>query len=75
MWGPQGILSTLAAQRQLPLSNIANINSLLLPIAGLGGQSTSSGQSTTQVQVPWWQQAVGGGLAAAGTASKFFGGK
>lgn len=71
LWGPQGILSTLGAQRQLPLSNIANINSLLLPIAGLGGQSTSSGQATSQTQVPWWQQAVGTGMAAAGTAAKF----
>lgn len=72
MWGPQGILSTLGAQRQLPLSNIANINSLLLPIAGLGGQSTSSGTSTSQTQVPWWQQAVGTGLGTATTAAKFF---
>lgn len=76
MWGPQGILSTMSAQRNLPLSNIANLNSLLLPIAGLGGQTnssgTSSGMSNSQMQVPWWQQALGTGMAAAGTAGKFF---
>ena len=74
MWGPQGILSTLAAQRNLPLSNIANLSQLLLPIAGLGGQTSSTGSSlkNQENQVPWWQQALGAGMAGAGTAGKFF---
>lgn len=45
-YGPNQQLAVAAAQRNLPLSNIANINSLLLPIAGLGGQTNSTGSST-----------------------------
>lgn len=43
---PNQILSVLQQQRNAPLSNIAGIENLLLPIAGLGGQSTAQGQQT-----------------------------
>ena len=63
-YGPNMQLQIQAAQRNLPLSNIANLSSLLLPIAGLGGQSNS--QSTTQTQIPALQQIMGGVAGAGG---------
>jgi hypothetical protein len=75
LWGPQGILANSAAMRNLPLTNIANLEGLINPIAGLGGQTSSSGSSTGLTnqmnQVPWWQQALGAGMAGAGTVAKF----
>ena len=52
--GPQSILDANQAQRNLPLSNIGNIENLLLPIAGLGSQS--NGQSNTTQQMSGAQQ-------------------
>ncbi len=54
-------------QRALPMSNIGNIASLLTPIAQLGGNSTTYGQTTGQsqstmspAQQAWgWMNAVG----------------
>lgn len=69
-WGQQGMLGNEAARRALPLSNIANLNSVLLPIAGLGGRSQSSGQTTQQTQVPMWQQMLGAGMGLTGMGAQ-----
>lgn len=58
-YGPEQQLAVAGAQRQLPLSNIANINSLLLPIAGLGGQTSSTGSSSGTQTMSGAQQAWG----------------
>jgi hypothetical protein len=55
----------------LPFGNLSSAESLLTPIAALGGQS--SGTGTSQTQVPLWQQILGGGMGAAGAAGSLFG--
>jgi len=49
-------------QYQLPYQNIQAPESELLPIAGLGGQSTGTGTSTTTQPVNPWTTAAGLGL-------------
>lgn len=57
--------------QQSPWRQLGLYSGLVDPIAGLGG--TSSGTETKTVPQPsLLQQILGGGLAAAGTASKFF---
>src|SRR5262249_14102422 len=41
------------------------------PLATQFAATDQSGTSTSQTQVPMWQQILGGALAAAGTAGKF----
>lgn len=58
-YGANQILQAEAARRGLPLGNIGNVSSLLLPIAGLGSQSSGTATSTgTQTMSPV-QQALG----------------
>ena len=49
--------------QNLPAQNMGVQESLLAPLAALGGQST--GQSTSQTQTPLWQQLAGLGIAGA----------
>ncbi len=49
--GAQGILNAAAQQRSGPLSNLAQILGLTLPIAGLGGQSTGTGSTQGTAQM------------------------
>lgn len=60
--GPNQILNILQQQRNAPLSNIAGLENLLLPIAGLGGQSQSNGSSTMApvAQALGWSKALFG---------------
>jgi hypothetical protein len=46
-YGPESVLRAEAMRRGLPLQNLSQLNSLLLPIAGLGGQTQASGTNTT----------------------------
>lgn len=62
----QAQLSAANMGQMLPGQNLAQIQSLLTPIAALGGQS--SGTQTTQSQTPMWQQLAGLGITAAGMA-------
>lgn len=48
-----------------PFANLGTQESLLTPIAALGGQTSGSGTSTTQTQTPLWQQLAGLGIAGA----------
>lgn len=50
-YAPTSIINAASMARQLPLSNIGNVASLLTPLAGLGGTSTgqSSGTATQQM--------------------------
>lgn len=58
-YGANQMLQAEAARRGLPLNNIGNVSSLLLPIAGLGQQSAGTATSTgTQTMSPV-QQALG----------------
>lgn len=50
----------------MPFANLGTAESLLTPLAALGGQSNGTG--TLQTQIPGWQQALGG---AAGLGSLF----
>jgi hypothetical protein len=54
-------------QQNLPFANMGSAESLLTPIAALGGQN--SGTATQQTQTPMWQQLAGLGLTG---ASLFF---
>lgn len=49
-YGANQMLNISQQQRQLPLQNMQSILSMLLPIAGLGGQTSSSGSSSGQSQ-------------------------
>lgn len=64
----QAQLSAANMGQMLPGQNLAQIQSLLTPIAALGGQS--SGTQTTQSQVPAWQQAL---QVAGGVGQMFMG--
>jgi hypothetical protein len=50
--GPNSVLAAQAQARGLPIQNLAQLESLILPIAGLGQQGTGS-QSTTSTAAPW----------------------
>ena len=67
----QAQLGAANAGYNLPFGNIGSAESLLTPLAALGGQS--NGSATSQTQVPLWQQILGGGLGAAGAAGSLFG--
>lgn len=60
------MLAAEGMARNLPLSNIANIENLLLPIAGLGGQSEGTSTGTTTMRQNPIQTAVGAGIGALG---------
>lgn len=54
-YGPNAVLDAASTARNLPLSNIGNVASLLTPLAGLGGQSTGSSQGSANSQVSYTQ--------------------
>jgi hypothetical protein len=60
----QSWLSAANTAQNQPFANMGTQESLLAPLAALGGQST--GQSTSQTQTPLWQQLAGLGIAGAG---------
>jgi len=76
-------LQAAMTKKNLGLSNISNVENMLLPIAGLGGQTSGTasgtGNSNTQTTPSWLQSALGvGGLFggqynAAGNIQKFLG--
>jgi hypothetical protein len=59
-------LQAEAARRGIPIQNLADLNSLILPIAQTGRQGTSTGTQTQQTESNPWQTAVGGLLGGAG---------
>ncbi len=71
------ILMAQAQARGLPLSNIAQLEALTVPLAGLGSQSsgsmsgTSQGTSTTTSTPNPWQVGIGAGLGLLGMAGGF----
>lgn len=58
------LIAAGSAQQALPLSGVSNLESLLLPIAGLGGQSTGSSTGTTTQQTSPISTILGGLLGA-----------
>ena len=62
----QSWLSAANMQQNQPLGNMGAQESLLAPLAALGGQSSGTGTSTSQTQTPLWQQLAGLGIAGAG---------
>jgi hypothetical protein len=75
---PQGMmLAAEAARRGIPVENLAQIQSLMVPIAGLGQQGTTSGTQTQQTKGGTLQTILGGGLGilgALGSGGAFGGG-
>jgi hypothetical protein len=70
-WGPQQQLAIAQQQFDAPVNNLGKIAGIVDPFATQFGTNTSDGTSTSQTQVPAWQQYLGAALAAAGTAAKF----
>jgi len=64
-YGPNQILSLEQQQQQLPYQNLSLLQSLLLPAAGLGGTSSSSG-SGNQSEYGITSSGVGAGIGALG---------
>lgn len=64
------LIAAGGAQQALPLAGIGNLESLLLPIAGLGSQSTGNSNGTTTQETSATSNVIGGLLGAAGIASK-----
>lgn len=60
----QAQLGAANTAQGLPGQNLAGVESLLTPLAGLGG--SSNGTSTTTTSTPLWQQLAGLGIAGAG---------
>jgi hypothetical protein len=75
---PQGMmLAAEAAKRGIPVENLAQLQSLMVPIAGLGQQGTTTGNTTAQTKGGTLQTLVGGGLGllgALGSGGAFGGG-
>lgn len=77
--GAKSILEAEAMRRGLPLGNLQNLSSLLLPIAGAGSQSSGTATSTgTQTMSPLQQIAgwtnIAGGIPKAMTGIQSLGG-
>ena len=70
-WGPTQLIADQQQQFGLPLQNLAQISGIADPMAQQFATTSSDGTTTSQTQVPLWQQILGGALAAAGTAAKF----
>lgn len=64
------LIAAGGAQQALPLSGVGNMESLLLPIAGLGSQSQGTSTGTTTQETSPTSNIIGGLLGAAGVASK-----
>jgi hypothetical protein len=65
--GPaQAQLAAANAAHGLPLQNLAQYESLLTPLAGLGSQSSGTSQGTTTQSVPLSQQLIGGTIGGLG---------
>jgi hypothetical protein len=58
-YGPMAMLQAAAMKRGLPLGNLGQLSSLLLPIAGLGSQSKGSGTSVGTQEMSPIQQFMG----------------
>jgi hypothetical protein len=75
---PQGMmLAAEAARRGIPVENLSAIQSLMVPIAALGQQGTTTGTTTGQTKGGTLQTLVGGGLGilgALGSGGAFGGG-
>jgi hypothetical protein len=59
-------LQAEAMRRGIPIQNLSDINSLVLPIAQTGREGTSTGTTTQEQKSNPWQTAVGGLLGGAG---------
>jgi hypothetical protein len=59
-------LQAEALRRGLPLQNIQQLQSLLIPLAQLGGSQQSQGTSVASQQMPFANQLIGGILGGAG---------
>lgn len=64
------LIAAGGVQQALPYSGASNLESLLLPIAGLGGQSSGTSQGTTVQQTSPWSNIIGGAVGGAGLAAK-----
>lgn len=64
------LIAAGTAQQNLPYSGITSLESLLLPIAGAGSQSTGTSSGTTTQETSPTSNIIGGLLGAAGLASK-----
>ncbi len=65
------LIAAGTAQQNLPYSGLTSLESLLLPIAGAGSQSTGTSSGTTTQETSPTSNIIGGLLGAAGLASKF----
>jgi hypothetical protein len=71
-WGPTQLVNLGQQQFSLPVANLAQISGIVDPMAQQFATTSSNGTTTSQTQVPMWQQLLGASLAAAGTAAKFY---
>jgi hypothetical protein len=65
------LISAGTAQQNLPYSGITSLESLLLPIAGAGSQSTGTSSGTTTQETSPVSNILGGLLGGAGLLGKF----
>jgi hypothetical protein len=70
-WGPQQVIAAAEQQKTAPLSTLAQIFGMADPAAQQFATTTSNGTTTSQTQVPMWQQYLGAALGGAGAAAKF----
>jgi hypothetical protein len=56
----RSVLQAYAQKYGLPLSKLSGVENLLLPIASLGSQSSSTGSTNTTQQLPWYTSALAG---------------
>lgn len=63
-------LQAEAMRRGLPISNLQDLNSLILPIAQTGREGSSTATGTVSVKNDPWQTGLGAGLGILGTAGK-----
>ena len=59
-------LALEAQRRGIPLQTLTQLNSLLVPLAGLGRSSSGDTTSTQTQDVPMWQKIAGGAIGGVG---------
>ena len=68
--GVNGVFDANMQQAAIPVGRAAQIASIADPMAAQFGTTTGNSTTTSQTQVPMWQQILGGVLAGAGTAAQ-----
>jgi hypothetical protein len=69
-YAPNQAIATAQQEFGLPLQNLSQISALADPLASQFATTDQSGTTTSQTQVPLWQQLLGAGIGGVGALGK-----